>query len=265
MKVYGADFSGARDASRGIYYAEGFLEKGAMTINRVTHCDDRLDLLAAIHFSKAPWGLDFPFSMPSEAFKILQIKNWNELLAVAAKYGRKEFDSFIAASGVPSCEVRCQDHSTCCRAVDASINAFSPLKRTNPNMRAMTYAGLKLLSYLRRFGNVVYPFDSFKGEVSRIYEVYPSNIWHQAGLTRSAGLEQLIKRFSGKYDFRLEVGEKLLDMDSKDAADAVAACVTLGYVIYNCGLEDDWGKKHTWISDVEWEHRFNEGLIVKVH
>ena len=60
----------------------------------------------------------------------------------------------------------------------------------------------------------------------------------------------------GKYDFRLEVGEKLLDMDSKDAADAVAACVTLGYAIYNCGLEDDWGKKHTWISNVEWEHRF---------
>ncbi len=89
MKVYGADFSGARDASRGIYYAEGFLEKGAMTIKRVTHCDDRLDLLAA--------------------------------------------------------------------------------------------------------------------------------------------------------------------------------CVTIGYAIYSYGLEDDWGKKHAWVSDVEWEHRFNEGLIVKLH
>ena len=57
MNIYGADFSGARDASRGIYYAEGSLEDGSMTINRVVHCDDRLDLLAAIHLSKAPWGL----------------------------------------------------------------------------------------------------------------------------------------------------------------------------------------------------------------
>ena len=54
MKVYGADFSGARGASRGIYYAEGSLGNGSMIINRVVHCDDRLDLLAAIHLSKAP-------------------------------------------------------------------------------------------------------------------------------------------------------------------------------------------------------------------
>ncbi len=264
MKVYGADFSGARDASRGIYYAEGIIGNGAMTVNRVTHCDDRLDLLAAIHFSKAPWGLDFPFSVPWEVFKILQLKNWNELLADMAKYSRKEFDSFIAESGVPSCEARCRDGSICCRAVDASINSFSPLKRTNPNMRAMTYAGLKLLSYLRKLGNVVYPFNRFNENVSRLYEVYPSNTWHQAGFSRSADLKQFTERFTCKYDFRLEVEEQLLDINSLDAADAVVACFTMGYAMYSFRLENDWGKKHGWISDVEWSHRYNEGLIVKV-
>ena len=62
MKVYGADFSGARNLRRGIYYAEGSLIDHTLTLERVVHCDDRLDLLTAIHFSNAPWGLDFSLS-----------------------------------------------------------------------------------------------------------------------------------------------------------------------------------------------------------
>jgi hypothetical protein len=71
MKVFGADFSGARNPSRGIYYASGSLEKGSLFIDKVVHCDDRLDLLVAIHFSKAPWGFDFPFSITDEALRQL--------------------------------------------------------------------------------------------------------------------------------------------------------------------------------------------------
>jgi hypothetical protein len=51
MQVYGADFSGDRNQRRGIYYASGSLEKRSLLIDKVVHCDDRLDLLAAIHFS----------------------------------------------------------------------------------------------------------------------------------------------------------------------------------------------------------------------
>jgi hypothetical protein len=40
MKLYGADFSGARDPSRGIYYAEGSLNGQTLTLERVVHCDE---------------------------------------------------------------------------------------------------------------------------------------------------------------------------------------------------------------------------------
>ena len=182
MQVFGADFSGAQNPSKGIYYAQGSLSAGKLSIEQIVHCDDRLDLLTAIHFSKAPWGLDFPFSIPIEAFKRLKINDWNELVSVVVECNRKDFDFFIADSDIPSCNGICQQPSSCCRAVDASVKSFSPLKRINPNMRMMTYAGLKMLSYLRRFGHKVYPFDPFDLSVSRIYEVYPSHGWGQVGL-----------------------------------------------------------------------------------
>ncbi len=101
MKFYGADFSGARDPSRGIYYAEGLLDNKDLFIKRIVHCDDRLDLLSSIHFSKAPWGLDFPFSIPIDAFKRLKINKWNELLSVVVECDRKDFDFFIAGDSQP--------------------------------------------------------------------------------------------------------------------------------------------------------------------
>ena len=264
MNVYSADFSGARNPSRGIYYAEGLLEGGSLIINQVVHCDDRLDLLTAIHFSKAPWGLDFPFSISVEAFKLLKINAWNELLVKAEKSSRIDFDLWIAGSGILSCESKCRKHSSCCRAVDASINSFSPLKRTNPNMRMMTYAGLKLLSYLRRLGNAVYPFDYYNGEVARLYEVYPSNAWKQLGFKRNTDLSLFAERFTNKYDFKVELKSSLRNVENLDAADAVAACVTMAYALTQYRLENDWDVGHDWISDVEWKHRLKEGLIVKV-
>ncbi len=266
MKLYGADFSGARDPSRGIYYAEGLLDNKDLFIKQIVHCDDRLDLLSAIHFSKAPWGIDFPFSIPIDAVKRLKINKWNELLSVVAECDRKDFDFFIANSGIPACNVRCQEPSTCCRAVDASINSFSPIKRIRPNMRMMTYAGLKLLSYLRRLGNAVYPFDHFDLSISRIYEVYPSHGWRQVGLSLNKDLNQFVNRFYEQYGLRVSVKDihLALAIQSPDAADAVVACVTMAYALERCGLEPDWQRQHDWISDLEWANRYQEGLIVKL-
>jgi len=96
-----------------------------------------LDLLTAIHFSKATWGLDFPFSIPDEAFRKLKLKSWGELLKLAIESERAGFDNYVAVGWVPGCEDRCQSRSICCRATDAAVQAFSPLKKTNPNMRMM--------------------------------------------------------------------------------------------------------------------------------
>jgi hypothetical protein len=227
MQVYGADFSGARNPSKGIYYAQGFLSAGELSIEQIVHCDDRLDLLTAIHFSKAPWGLDFPFSLPAEAFKQMKIKSWRDLLDITARYQRNDFGAFIENSGIPSCELKCQGHSNCCRAVDGSIKSFSPLKKTNPNMRMMTYAGLKLLTYLRNFGSVVYPFDHFEQGVSRLYEVYPSHTWKQVGLHRSTDLGPVAELFYEKYGFKVKSENHPLRMENLDVADAVVAfCFT---------------------------------------
>jgi len=43
MHVFGADFSGVRNPSKGIYYAEGLLKGSTLHIERVVHCDDRMD------------------------------------------------------------------------------------------------------------------------------------------------------------------------------------------------------------------------------
>jgi len=265
MKVYGADFSGARDASRGIFYAGGTLRQGTLLIEQVVHCDDRLDLLAAIHFSRAPWGLDFPFSITIEAMKSLNISGWEELLEVVANYERSNYDLFISGSGIDSCEARCLETSVCCRAVDAGIKAFSPLKKTNPNMRMMTYAGLKLLAYLRRLGNTVYPFDCPDRERSRLYEVYPSHTWLQLGLSHSLSLEVLLEQFQKRYNLKLEIEDHLLQLESLDAADAVAACITVAYGLDHYDLEVDWSRKHSWISDAEWERRQQEGLVLQIN
>jgi len=264
MQVYGADFSGARNPSKGIYYAQGFLSTGELSIERIVHCDDRLDLLTAIHFSKAPWGLDFPFSLPAEALKQMKIGSWGDLLDTTAKYQRSDFGVFVEDSGVPPCELRCEGHSNCCRAVDGSIKSYSSLKKTNPNMRMMTYAGLKMLSYLRQFGNVVYPFDRFEQGVSRLYEVYPSHTWRQVGLSRSADLGPFVELFNNKYGFKVKLENHFLRLENLDAADAVVACVTMAYALDQYGLEDDWNRQYDWISDLEWAKRYEEGLIVKV-
>jgi len=38
----------------------------------------------AIHFSKAPWGLDFTFSLLAKAFKQMKLRSWRDLLDLAA-------------------------------------------------------------------------------------------------------------------------------------------------------------------------------------
>ncbi len=123
MNVFGADFSGVMKPSKAIYYAEALLDNNNLIIERVVHCDDRLDLSVAIHSAKAPWGIDFPFSFPVEALEKMKIGNWSELLAKVVEYKRSEFDRLISDYGIISCEAWCREPYVCCRAVDASMLA----------------------------------------------------------------------------------------------------------------------------------------------
>ncbi len=103
-----------------------------------------------------------------------------------------------------------------------------------------------------------------KWRESRLYEVYPSHTWRQVGLSRSTDLGPFVELFSNKYGFNVKIENRPLKMENLDAADAVVACVTMAYAVDRYGLEPGWNKQHAWISELEWEHRHEEGLIVKV-
>jgi hypothetical protein len=269
MKIYGADFSGARDPGLGIWYAEGELRKEApggpaLRIVKVVHCDDRLDLFEAIRGSQAPWGLDFPFSFPTDAQNRLGINSWSALLKLAEGMDRAGFARLLEDAALSSCEARCTGSSPCCRLTDTAVSAFSPLKKTNPNMRVMTWAGLKLLAYLRRSGCSVYPFDAPVPGASLLFEVYPSHTWQLTGLKRNPDLTRFSQRFSSRFKLTLEAEAEILNQVSQDAADAIVACITMAYSAGLYGLDGEWNRRPSWIGEDEWDCRYEEGLVVRI-
>ena len=162
-------------------------------------------------------------------------------------------------------ENNCRKHSLCCRLGDAAVSGCSPFKKYNPNMRAMIYGGLKILSYLRRSGNNIYPFDMLDKEKSRVYEVYPSHTWRALGLNRSVELKEFADKFYKKTGTEVIIPDVVLvKVDSLDAVDAVAACVTLGCVLLRSDIDNDWSAAPPGISAEEWALRLWEGLVVRI-
>lgn len=264
MRIYGADFSGARDPSKGIFYASGELSDSTFTIDHVRQCDDRLDLFAAIVDSSAPWALDFPFSLSEQAMRRIGVSDWGSLLALAASMSRGEFADYLAHWFPESCEGRCQQHDLCCRVTDVESNAFSPLKRNNPNMRAMIYGGLKLLYYLRGKGVTVFPFDRLSTYCPRVYELYPSHTWKSVGIRRSSSVEGFATAFNEFNELNLKLGKNLQVLESADAADAFVACATLGTALYHYESGSSSDRQPKCVSDNEWEARSDEGLVIRI-
>lgn len=64
MNIYGCDFSGAKNPEGKIFIASGRLDGNSFIVEQVSSCEDRLDLFCEIRTTKAPWGMDFPFSIP---------------------------------------------------------------------------------------------------------------------------------------------------------------------------------------------------------
>lgn len=264
MWIYGVDFSGARDPSRGLYYARGVLKRGSLTIDQIIQCDDRLDIFKAILHSPSPWGIDSPFSLPKMAFQELGLETWPTLLETVYHLTRDAFLQRLGDMFQSSCEGRCKRGSIYCRGTDVATASFSPLKRTNPNMRSMLYGGLKLLYHLYHCGCRIYPFQNLNRKVSRLYEVYPSHTWRRLGLTRNKDLGELQERFKREYDFQLYVAPSLLHTESIHAADAVVACLTLAYVQGRWQIDNDWERFYPWVQREEWAEASKEGLIVRV-
>lgn len=265
MKVYGADFSGAI-VPRGLYFARGELGTESLAIEEVERCEERLELFMAITKSRAPWGLDFPFSLPSRALEKLGLASWEQLLKLTASSTREEFKELLSRKLFKGYEARCSTHSTGCRYGDAEVKAFSPLKCFNPDMRTMTFAGLRMLSHLQDFGAKIYPFDCYTASNPRLYEVYPSHTWRGMELKWNNSLEPFVNEFNSRSSIEVKLSQKTLkeNVKSKDAADAVVACATLAECIARYGIDGVWDKKWGGLSEGEWQARYKEGLIVRL-
>lgn len=263
MFVYGADFSGAKNPSDKIYYARCELKGNQIIVDEINKCDDRLDLYHEIISTNAPWGLDFPFALPEAGYQALGISGWAELLKYAVSSERDQF-----TKNSPLTYLSCQSKHSGSRNIskdfwretDIASNAFSPLKQNNPNMLAMTYAGLKLLAYLRDQGVRVYPFDTYSASSSRVYEVYPSNTWAYLKLKRTNDVSLL----SNDLIKGLSCSLVNIVTANQDAADAVIAAVTLAVGIAVHGVEKNWGSPPGCATKNEWAVRKKEGLIIRL-
>ncbi|MCI3920426.1 hypothetical protein MO973_09285 [Paenibacillus sp. TRM 82003] len=268
-RVYGVDFSGARDPSGKIYIASGTLsdDGAAFALDGCTSCDDRLDLFAAMLSAPAGslWGVDVPFAPPAPAYERMGLNEWEDWLALAAGSSRSSFLAALDAA-ILSFESPCSIASANCRHTDVACRAASPFKQVQPNLRAMTYAGWKLLAYAKRAGLFAYPFDgAVTAGTSALFEVYPSHTARLVGARRRLDLEPVAAFARDVASWReTTIPGALYALPNQDAADAVVACLTLAAVWSREGEAMQAGARPAFAGDSEWAARAKEGLIVRL-
>ncbi|WP_138756573.1 hypothetical protein [Paenibacillus sinopodophylli] len=270
MLVYGCDFSGAKNPNGKIFVTIGILKDETLTIEKVIECEDRLDLFCMIRSNPYPWGLDFPFAIPREHLNEQYHSSWKQFIAAAYSESRVLFKHKFGKvhSG--------KNNERDCRITDIAAGGKSPIAETPISMNGMLYGGRKLLFNLLPSA-VIYPFDSYREDAARLYEVYPSHGWLKLGIGRADELTigQIEAAFKSKVDDRFNIkldpaviprqlsGEKKGKLN-EHAADSVMACIILAYCIYEGGLDAAWGLKPWFATDEEWNNRLHEGLIVRI-
>jgi hypothetical protein len=258
MRVYGADFSGAKSPQ--ITYTVGeFEEDGTFEIIKLMPCDDRSDLLGGIMTWGGIWGLDFPFSLP---MSYIPQNDWWALSQSVITASRQEFYNWLDTLG--RFEGKCGAESVLCRKTDQAMNAYSPLKRVNPGLHAMLYSGLKILWYCASQGIGIYPIVEPSGRKTQLYEVYPSHTWLKVGMQRSTNLKAFVEGFNKLGIIKVTLPEEFHTVDNQDIADSIVACITIATIMKRDRLFEDFSKQPAFASNEEWRVAINEGLIVRI-
>jgi hypothetical protein len=269
MRIYGVDFSGARDPSGKLYVASGTLsaDRTVFTLEDCEACDDRLDVFARMLRSPADsvWGLDVPFAPAAPAYKAIGFEAWEEWLAFASASSRSLFLETIE-SVFPSYESPCTAYGWACRHTDVACRAQSPFKRVNPNLRAMVYAGWKLLHYARQAGFDVYPFDGLGSRSApALFEIYPSHTARLVNGRRRLTLSAVAQTLCSTTRLQeANVPETLETLPNQDAADACVACLTLAATIAGEHVSLINHTRPSFIEEAEWRMHSLEGLIVRL-
>lgn len=262
LDVYGCDFSGARDAAKKIAVCKGRLTGSVWTLEALYDLEERLDLVARIAATNAPWGMDMPFSIPEGV-----LAGWGDWSTFVSAAGVLERETFKAK--FPPRHSRFAD-AELFRATDLAVSAKSPISATPLDMRGMLFGSLKVLHTLavcRRIS--VYPFDTAPDpNRARLYEVYPGHLT----LALHSGRKSLVpaqwdEAFQAVVDphFRLEMSASMCaEITGEHRRDAVLACIVTAYHMYRYGLDTDWSAPPPYATNAEWSRRTREGLILRV-
>jgi hypothetical protein len=264
LLIYGCDFSGAQNPTNKIYVTRAALVANRLHIEEIINCEERLDVYQAIVASKAPWGMDVPFSIPREYLKLNdKFGSWTRLLRYTTTNSRKSFrENFLREHSI-------RGNHAIFRATDRQVNGKSPISNTPIDMIGMIYGGFKLLDCLVTGGQTsIYPFMPLVSTGSRLYEVYPKHTWDLLNLKNLNSSHALIPEcFQKKIDNNFEITYSTqLNFSSitKDGMDSLVACITLAYCIYQSDIDSDWNKAPGFASNEEWDTRYDEGLVVRL-
>lgn len=268
MIIYGCDFSGAKNPEGKIFVASGRLDGDSLTVEEVSSCEDRLDLYYLIRNSRAPWGVDFPFSIPEYYLGQQYDSSWDKFIQGAYEDSREQFKQRFG-------QIHSGKNSRDLRVTDIAVDAKSPVSSTPIAMHAMLYGARRLLHNLQGEA-AVYPFQPYRAEVPRLYEIYPGHGWKALKLKSSApdALRDLSASFKAQVDSGFEVtispAAAAAAVDARGQAnlharDAVMACIQMAYCLRQYKLESSEEEcRPAFASQEEWEMRMLEGLVVRM-
>ncbi|MBY0010693.1 hypothetical protein [Paenibacillus typhae] len=266
MIIYGCDFSGAKNPEGKIFVASGRLDGDSFTVEEVSSCEDRLDLYCLIRNSRAPWGVDFPFSIPEYYLGQQYDSSWDKFIQGAYEDSREQFKQRFG-------QIHSGKNSRDLRVTDIAVDAKSPVSSTPIAMHAMLYGARRLLHNLRGEA-AVYPFQPYREEVPRLYEIYPGHGWKALKLKSSASdaLQAIPASFRTEVDSGFEViisPAAAAAVDARGQAnlharDAVMACIQMAYCLRTYKLDSGEPSKPAFASEAEWKLRMHEGLVVRM-
>lgn len=183
-RVYGVDFSGAKDAGKRIWIASGEVRDGTLEIQRCFPAQDldgsgtdREQCLTALRDfietqNASVFGIDFPFGLPR---KLVKNVKWERFVRSFAR-GYPDPEAFREAC------LRCGEGAELRRMTD--WEAQSPFSPYNVRIYKQTYYGIaKILAPLLRRGSVwVPPMQKAMPGKPWILEVCPASTLKRLGL-----------------------------------------------------------------------------------
>ena len=249
-RIYGVDFSGARDAGRKIWVAGAEASRGVLRIEVVLRADclpgsaaSRPACLAALRdfiarSKNAAFGLDFPFSLPRS---ILPTGIWQEFIESLPSRFRDEHHFRQSCRDVrPGSELK--------RVTDN--DARTPFSPYNLWLFRQTYFGIRdVLRPLVTGGSAcVLPFDEAKPDLPWLLEICPASTLKRLGLRepykgRKQGRQQARERIVEALEARGLIAfaqqglrDRVIGNAGGDALDSVLAAIAVRRAVADPGF-----------------------------